>query len=398
MVRRVGDRQRHEWPSSARRQDADPLRGPARADVADRDGAAALDNARLGVRQRRGGRGRDVEGRRDRAVVRAPRHAHVHVRPAGLAHEPARERRRRAARGHPVDAVERLAAPDPRRRGAGGPGEAGPRDGIGVSLPVGVAEAGPLERGGHRPAQRVLHLRPDGGHRRRPVEVRRGVEVAGQEGRHAGSRLARERAEVRADLAQPRGALVLQHLRRALAVAHELRAIWARGQVDVADRGHAARPHRHVSEAHAAALDGVDRIAGDHMQRLVGVRQSRRVGDPPQVPLWLLYPDHVRAGGLDGVPDTVEVDLYAAVPDVEGHDGERLGGRGRRERQRGERGHQRGESPHRSTSACSGCQFSFTRWPISQRSSERWRAAFCSSATSRTPGASSTITWVVVPT
>ena len=51
----------------------------------------------------------------------------------------------------------------------------------------------------------------------------------------------------------------------------------------------------------------------------------------------------------------------------------------------------------RSTCPCSGCQPTRTRSPSSQRSSERARAVFCSSATSRAPGASSTISWVAVP-
>jgi hypothetical protein len=58
----------------------------------------------------------------------------------------------------------------------------------------------------------------------------------------------------------------------------------------------------------------------------------------------------------------------------------------------------RRDPPHRSSRACSGCQPSFTRSPISQRSSARALAVFCSSATRRTPDSSSTITCVVVPT
>src|SRR3954470_9744857 len=56
-----------------------------------------------------------------------------------------------------------------------------------------------------------------------------------------------------------------------------------------------------------------------------------------------------------------------------------------------------GPHPSRSTSPCSGRHPSRTCVPSSQRSSERARYVFCSSATSRTPGASSTMTCVVVP-
>ena len=52
---------------------------------------------------------------------------------------------------------------------------------------------------------------------------------------------------------------------------------------------------------------------------------------------------------------------------------------------------------HRRTWPCSGRQPMRTRSPSSQRSSARARAVFCSSATSRAPGASSTMICVVVP-
>ena len=53
-----------------------------------------------------------------------------------------------------------------------------------------------------------------------------------------------------------------------------------------------------------------------------------RVRDAPEVPLGLLDADHVRARRADRLPDPVELNLSAAVPDVEGHHGERVG-RGR---------------------------------------------------------------------
>ena len=52
----------------------------------------------------------------------------------------------------------------------------------------------------------------------------------------------------------------------------------------------------------------------------------------------------------------------------------------------------------RSTRECSGCHDSVTGWPISQRSDAWETCVFCSSATIRVSGPSSTITCVVVPT
>ncbi len=78
-----------------------------------------------------------------------------------------------------------------------------------------------------------------------------------------------------------------------------------------------------------------------------------------------------------------------------------VGAGGRQVARRGEPGQAGAEDEHvahqRSTWPCSGCQPTRTRSPSSQRSSARARAVFCSSATSRAPGASSTISCVAVP-
>ena len=193
-----------------------------------------------------------------------------------------------------------------------------------------------------------------GSHGGRPVQVRRGVEVAGEERRHAAGALPGQRAEVRADLAEPRLALVLQHLGRTLAVAHQLRPVRARRQVHVGDCHHPARADRDVAEAHPAALHRIDRVVRDQVQRLVRVGHPRRVRDAPEIALGLLDPHHVRTRRPDRLADPVELNLSAAVPDVEGHHGERVGrGRGCAHQQR-ERGGERGEAPHRSTSASRG--------------------------------------------
>ena len=52
----------------------------------------------------------------------------------------------------------------------------------------------------------------------------------------------------------------------------------------------------------------------------------------------------------------------------------------------------------RSTRECSGRHDNVTGWPISQRSDAWETCVFCSSATTRVYGPSSTITCVVVPT
>ena len=300
------------------------------------------------------GRGRHVEARRHRAVVRAPGHADVHVGAARLADEPARERRGGAGDGHPVDSVERLAPPDARRRRAGRPREPRPKHRVRVRLTVRVAEPSVGEGGRHRPAQRVFHLRPDGGHGGCPVQVRRGVEVPSEERRHAAGALPGQRAEVRADLAEPGLALVLQHLGGALAVAHELRPVRARRKVHVRDCHHPARADRDVAEAHPAALHRIDRVVRDQVQSLVRVGHPRCVRDAPEIALGLLDSHHIGTRRPDRLADPVELNLSAAVPDVEGHHGERVGrGRGRAQQQR-ERGAERRKASHRATASSSG--------------------------------------------
>ena len=68
-----------------------------------------------------------------------------------------------------------------------------------------------------------------------------------------------------------------------------------------------------------------------------------------------------------------------------------------RGREAGQPGAEDEDVGHRRTCACSGRQPTRTRSPSSQRSSARARDVFCSSATSRAPGPSSTISCVVVP-
>ena len=79
-----------------------------------------------------------------------------------------------------------------------------------------------------------------------------------------------------------------------------------------------------------------------------------------------------------------------------------VGAAGREVARRGQAGEPRTEDQHvaghqRSTCPCSGRQPMRTLSPSSQRSSARARAVFCSSAISRAPGPSSTISCVIVP-
>ena len=113
--------------------------------------------------------------------------------------------------------------------------------------------------------------------------------------------------------------------------------------MDVPDGDHLVEPERRVREAHAAALHRKERIAGDQVQAVVDVRQTRSGGEPAQVALGLLDADDVGLRPADGTCDLVEVDLHAAVPDVGGHHGERPLGLSGRCRRRGLRSRAAGQ-------------------------------------------------------
>ena len=79
--------------------------------------------------------------------------------PPQLTDETARDGGGRAARDHPVDAVDRLLLADAWRRCARRPGEAGREPRIGVGLAVGVAEAGAGQRPRDGPGKRLVEVR-----------------------------------------------------------------------------------------------------------------------------------------------------------------------------------------------------------------------------------------------
>ena len=112
---------------------------------------------------------------------------------------------------------------------------------------------------------------------------------------------------------------------------------------------------------------------------------------------------HVIAAGIVGEGQDRPADRDGAGADHR----RRLAGVGRRARLRDGRGDRLLRrrlllrvpgADQRKTRECSGSQPTVTACPISQRSSERARSVFCSSATILAPPSSSTITCVAVPT
>ena len=123
---------------------------------------------------------------------------------------------------------------EPARR----PREPGHGDRVGMHLAVGVAEARVRERVAHRPVERERHVGADGADRRRPVEVRRRVEVPGQEDGDPPRGQLGQDGELLLDRRQPDRALELVQLLRGAAVPHEVRAVRLGGEVRVPDGDH----------------------------------------------------------------------------------------------------------------------------------------------------------------
>ncbi len=257
---------------------------------------------------------------------------HRDVGRAGRPGDPAVEHLH-AARGlDVVDPVDDLVAAQARERIAERPRDPGVRDRVGVDDAIAVLEARGGERAAHRPRDRVAQAvaGPDG--RRRPVEVRRRVEVAGQERRDPGVERGAHAAERRAGRGHAGGALVAQDLPQRLAVPDEVRAVGIGREVLVGEREDLPRLHlrEHVLPARAGRVD--QRVARDDVEPVAPVRPAERLGDPARVPLRLLQADDVGVGGLDRADDAAEVDDVPAEPDVERHDpdvGGRPGCRGR---------------------------------------------------------------------
>ena len=277
----------------------------------------------------------------------------VHVRPAALTDEVARNRARSAGGEDPVDAVVDL--PADRFGPAGSPGEPGHRDRIRVHLAVGVPEARVRIGPAHRPVEGERDLRPDGGDGRRPIEMRRRVEVPGQED---GDPVRGERGqgvEVHLGGRQPDPALERVQPRWCGAVPHPVGAVRRRGQVGVGDRHDPPGPELDV-DIDAVARRRVDQpVARDDLEPLAG-EPAEGAGNPLRRVLRLLEPDDVRAGRPDRLEHLGErrlaaaalrapvagsqVELVAAVEDVQRHHAEAhaalalVGSRRRRRRER----------------------------------------------------------------
>jgi hypothetical protein len=92
--------------------------------------------------------------------------------------------------------------------------------------------------------------------------------------------------------------------------------------VNVPERHDVVEVECRIGQSHAFTLDREQRISRDHVKALVDVRQPGHRREPVQIALGLLNPDDVRPGSPYRARHLAEVDLNAAVPDVEGHHGE----------------------------------------------------------------------------
>ena len=204
-----------------------------------------------------------------------------------------------------------------------------------MHLAIRVAEAGLGKRPAHRPIHGKRHVGASGGHGCRPVQVGRRVEVTDEEDGDAGRRKARQSGELVGERRQSRRPLQIEDLGERRPVAQDVRPVRIGRQVDVRDRDDPARPDLdvHVQPVRARRID--DRVAGDDLGPLARV-PAERVGDQLGAVLALLEADDVRprranrlhdlrqglgaAGGAVAPRPGVEVELVAAVEDVEGHD------------------------------------------------------------------------------
>ncbi len=269
---------------------------------------------------------------------------HGDVRRAGRPGDPRVEHLHAARRLHEVDPVGDLVVPQSREGIAERPRDARVRDRVGMGRAVGVLEPGRGERAGHRPGDGIRDVGPRGVGGRRPVQVRRRVEVAGHQRRDAAPQGGPDAAEQRADLRHPRDPLVAQHLRERLPVAHEVRAVRIRREVLVGEREDLAGLdlREHVGAARVRRVD--QREPRDDVEPVAPVRPAERLGDPRRVALRLLQADDVGVRRPDRADDAAEVHDVTAEPDVERHDPDvggharrRRGGRGGAQRRREDR-------------------------------------------------------------
>jgi hypothetical protein len=126
-----------------------------------------------------------------------------------------------------------------------------------MGLAIGVAHPDAGERAAHRPGEREANHRALPRYGRRPVEVGRGVEVAGEERRHAGGDEAPQRPQVRAQEGQADAPLEGEQLGARRAVAGGVRAVRIGGEMRVGERDDAPAAELGVDVLTAPA-GGVD--------------------------------------------------------------------------------------------------------------------------------------------
>ena len=149
--------------------------------------------------------------------------------------------------------------------------------------------------------------------------MRRGVEVTGQEGRDPGLDQGGQDVQALLDGRQTGRLLERDDLLRALAVADVVRAVRIGRQVDVRDGDDGPRGELDEGVAAVGAGGVDDRELRDQLVADVGMRPAELLGEATRVALGLLERDDIRIGEAGGLHDLGEVDLVAAVLDVEVH-------------------------------------------------------------------------------
>ena len=156
----------------------------------------------------------------------------------------------------------------------------GSATGSGMELAIGVAEAGGLDRRADRPRHGVQDVgtEPDG--RRRPIEMGRRVEVAGQERRDARGDEGRQDVEPLLEQRQPGVLLELDDVLDGLAIADVIWPVRVGRQMDVRDRDNRAgwismKTYRPVGPGRVDERQRRDDLDAD-----VDVGPAERLGDP----------------------------------------------------------------------------------------------------------------------
>ena len=231
-------------------------------------------------------------------------------------------------------------------RRAGCPREAGPLHRIRIHLAITVAQSGIREQSRRRPLDRERHVVARSPRCLGPVEMRRGIEIAGQKDRRA---VDSEPAQCRQRLGF-HGARALfngEHVGERAAVPCGAEPGRTVREVYVRDRDDLARPH-HDPRVHGIAVECGDRVrrrpllraftaarvedrpAREQPSTRVDVRHAGSFGNSLEVAVGFLQADDIGIRGAYGLADLGEADLLAAVPDVEGHHPQRhRRGRGR---------------------------------------------------------------------